>query len=138
MSDNVIMFNSAIGLCGTIFTGVMVYFMARLKNQADKAAIEVKNVAANLTETSAKTESKLNNIAKVTDATHKLSNSMMGVQLRLYSVATQKIADLTRGNPGAENDQLIADEALRQFQEHERQQAQVDAAHPEGIKESAT
>lgn len=136
MSDQVIisLASSAVGLIGTIFTAIMVYFMARLKTQADKAAVEVKHVADTLSVTSTKTETKLNNIAKVTDATHKLSNSMYGRLLRVVWVLSERIYQLT----GVESDKKLAEEAKRDFDSHEKQQAQVDAAYPEGIQKSAT
>lgn len=108
MSDSVIMFNSVVGLLSTIFTGAMAYLMLRLKLKTD-------------------------NIAKVTDATHRLSNSMYGRILRINWTLAGRIFELTN-DP---NDKKIADEALVAFNEHNKQQAQVDLAYPEGIKESS-
>lgn len=117
------------GLIGTIFSGVMVYFMARLKQKADSAAVEVKQVADKLVVTEKATDAKLQDIAVVVDATHKLSNSKMGIALRTARDLTRRLAEISN-DP---NDLILAKEAKAQYDEHQRQQERVDAAFPGGI-----
>lgn len=117
------------GLIGTIFSGVMVYFMARLKQKADSAAVEVKQVADKLVVTEKATDAKLQDIAVVVDATHKLSNSKMGTALRTARDLTRRLAEISN-DP---NDLILAKEAKAQYDEHQRQQERVDAAFPAGI-----
>lgn len=143
MSDQVIisLIGGVIGLIGTIFTGVMVYFMAKLKSQADKtavevakAAVEVGNVATKLESTTIVSDQKLNAIAKVADATHKLTNSNMGIQLRLTAGMARRVADLT----GKSKDIHAADEADQLCKEHQTQQDKVDEKYPGGVPDSHT
>lgn len=117
------------GLIGTIFSGVMAYFMLRLKQKADLAAIEVKEVAKKLVVTEKATDAKLQAISVVADATHKLSNSKMGNALRINKNVTRRLAELSKDIADA----TLADEAELQYDEHQRQQSKVDEAFPEGI-----
>lgn len=117
------------GLIGTIFSGVMAYFMLRLKQKADLAAVEVKEVADKLVVTEKATDAKLQAISVVADATHKLSNSKMGNALRINKNVTRRLAELSKDIADA----TLADEAELQYDEHQRQQSKVDEAFPEGI-----
>lgn len=117
------------GLIGTIFSGVMAYFMLRLKQKADLAAVEVKEVADKLVVTENATDAKLQAISVVADATHKLSNSKMGNALRINKNVTRRLAELSKDIADA----TLADEAELQYDEHQRQQSKVDEAFPEGI-----
>lgn len=132
MSDQVLIANSVIALIGTIFSGVMVYLMARLKTKTEKAAVEVKAVATKLDKKSTVAEEKLNAIAKVADATHKLTNSNMGVQLRISAVQARRISDLTRDKADA----LAAIEAETLLLEHQTNQDRVDEKYPGGVPDS--
>lgn len=117
------------GLIGTIFSGVMAYFMLRLKQKADLAAVEVKEVADKLVVTEKATDAKLQAISVVADATHKLSNSKMGNALRINKNVTRRLAELSKDIADA----TLADEAELQYDEHQRQQSKVDEAFPDGI-----
>lgn len=127
MSDQVVIVNAVIAFLGTVFTGVMVYYMAKLKAGAEKAAVI-------LEKTTSVADTKLNAIAKVADATHKLTNSNMGVQLRLTAGMARRVADLT-GNP---KDVQAADEAEQLCKEHQTQQDKVDEKYPGGVPDAHT
>jgi uncharacterized membrane protein (UPF0182 family) len=121
MSDALIIgiVTSVITLICTIFTGIMAYLMAQLKVKATEAAVEVKNVANKLDSTTTATETKLNSIAKVQDATHKLVNSAMTANLKLLANSRKRIADLTN-DP---QDIKAALEAREAFELREKEQA---------------
>lgn len=125
-----------VGLVSTIFTGIMAYLMLRLKQKADAAAVEVKQVAKRLAITEKSRDAKLEEnkdkleaLSVVADATHKLSNSKMGNALRINKNVTRRLAELSKDVADA----TLADEAELQYDEHQRQQSKVDAAFPEGI-----
>lgn len=107
-----------LGFLTTAFAGMMTYFMARLKYQAEAAASAAKKVAEDLEETNKLAGSKLDTIAKTSDATHKLVNSQMTIQLRLSAVAFRRVAELTN-DP---KDETIAEEAEKKLADHEAQQ----------------
>ena len=66
--------------------------------------------------------SKIDGVVKVTDATHILVNSNMGIALRASAVALRRVADLT----GKSEDGVLAKTAERMLSEHESRQAVVD------------
>lgn len=66
---------------------------------------------------------KLNAIAKTGEATHSLVNSNFGIQLKLTSVVSRRLADLTNAPADIE----AADLAKRAYDAHMAQQAIVDA-----------
>lgn len=127
MNDQTII--SIAGLISTIFTGIMAYFMLRLKQKADKAEVKVEQVAEKLVLTEQATDAKLKDIAVVVDATHKLSNSKMGIALRTAKDLTRRLAEISK-DP---KDIASADQAEAQYNEHQRQQEKVDAVFPDGI-----
>ena len=67
---------------------------------------------------------KIDGVVKVTDATHTLVNSNMGVALRSSSVALRRVADLT----GKPEDDKLATAAEKMLSEHESRQAVVDSS----------
>lgn len=117
------------GFLTTITTSVAAYYMLRLKQQQDASVIEVSKVKTTLETTTAVASTKLSAIAVVADATHKLVNSSMSIQLRIASVALRRVADITKDT----HDEEIAAEAEAQYAIHEAQQSVVDAQHPLGI-----
>lgn len=116
-------------LIGTIFTGMMGYFMLRQEHRARAAAIEVQRVADRLAVTDSATDAKLKNIARVVDVTHTLSNSKMGEALLTISKLSQRLAVISN-NP---TDAALAEEAKKKYEAHQRQQDKVDKEFPEGI-----
>lgn len=120
MSDQVIisLIGGVIGLISIIFGGVLTYLTAKLNKKTEKAALV--------------TEVKLDAIAKVADATHKLTNSNMGIQLRLTAGMARRVADLT----GKPKDIQAADEADLLSKEHQTQQDKVDEKYPGGVPDS--
>jgi hypothetical protein len=70
----------------------------------------------------ARTNNKLNAIAKVGEKTHMLVNSSMGAQLTIAAVALKRLA--ASGDPDDIAASELADKLLR---EHEARQASVDA-----------
>ena len=131
------LFGSIISLIGVIFTGYMAFKMAQLNasqkqaavevqavaEKAKEAAAEVKEVKVALQETTANTDAKLDNIAKVGEAVHTLVNSSMSAQLKISAVALRRIAEMTR-HP---DDLAAAQLAEKIDREHTVKQATVDA-----------
>ena len=131
------LFGSIISLIGVIFTGYMAFKMAQLNasqkqaavevqavaEKAKEAAAEVKEVKVALKETTANTDAKLDNIAKVGEAVHTLVNSSMSAQLKISAVALRRIAEMTR-HP---EDDAAAQLAEKLDREHTVKQAVVDA-----------
>jgi hypothetical protein len=70
----------------------------------------------------------LTSLSKVTNDTHTLVNSNMGIQLRLNTVALKRIAELTN-DP---KDVVAAELADTAYQEHLKKQALVDAEKKKG------
>ncbi len=97
MSESVIVqiATAVIGLLGTIFAGVMTYFMRRLDlKQTSHGA-------------------KLEDIKQTGESTHSLVNGGVTERLGLYAVATARVAELTR-DP---NDRMIAVAAAKEYEE---------------------
>lgn len=120
---------AVVGFLGTVFTGMMTYFMRRSDQRAEAKKLEVQLVADRLAASDKINELKLQNIANVVDATHTLSNSKMGNALRINKIVTKRLAELSK-DPA---DMEIAKEAELQYNEHQKQQAKVDKKFPEGI-----
>lgn len=120
---------AVVGLLGTVFTTMMGYFMRRADHRAAAEKVQVQLVAERLAASDRINELKLQNIANVVDATHTLSNSKMGNALRINKIATRRLAELSK-DPA---DWETAKEAELQYDEHQRQQAKVDKAFPDGI-----
>lgn len=68
----------------------------------------------------------LRKIARVTEQTHILVNSNMGIQLRINAVATRRLSLMT----GAADDIEAANLAERLYLEHQTKQAVVDKSLP--------
>ena len=121
-----------VALLGTVFTGIMSYFMAKqtlAANMANKLAADSNKTAKESsdkldeTNTVAKdSNEKLEQLVVVADDTHTLVNSNMGIQLMMTSSALRRIADLTK----EPDDIKAADEANALLVEHERKQKIVD------------
>lgn len=121
-----------VALMGTVFTGIMSYFMAKqtlAANQANKIAADSNKTAKESSEKLDETNTvakdsneKLEKLVVVADDTHTLVNSNMGVQLMMTSSALRRIADLTK----QPEDIKAADEAKALLVEHERKQKIVD------------
>jgi len=86
-----------VSLLGTLVTGVLGYFVAKL-NKTQGIAIEINK------------------------ATHTLVNNNMAVQLKINSILADRISVLT----GDKHDLLVAVEARRILTEHEVKQTIVD------------
>jgi len=163
MSDVTQIVIASLALVTTIFTGVMAYLMAKLNNkataaavkvdevavaadktdkkvdqvaiQATKAATKVEAVATALVEQNDATSAKLDGLATVAHDTHTLVNSNMAVQLRLNSVVTRRLADMTKGTPAGLEDEKAANLAASLLKEHESKQAIVDHKTSENGRE---
>jgi hypothetical protein len=90
---------------------------------AAAAAALAKKSAVVTAPASALSERKLDGLAVVTDKTHTLVNSNMGVQLKLNALVSRRLADLTR-DPA---DITAAELAERLYHEHQGKQAVVDS-----------
>jgi hypothetical protein len=104
MTENAIIQISAgvISLLGTIFSGVIAYFMVRLKVQAEHARAATDEVAKNLAMTQVKAEvtqtetnKSITDLITIASSTHMLVNSASLVQLRLNALMARRIAGLT-------------------------------------------
>ncbi len=143
------------GLLGTIFTGIMVYYMAKLKAsneraavqaenvavQAAKVAVEVQHVATKLESTATAADAKQNAVAKVVDGIHTLVNNAMGIQLKRVAMLSRRWADAAKADPSKSISEISsaeseADEDERLLKEHQGQQGLVDAKYPTGIPNS--
>jgi len=71
-----------------------------------------------------RTASKIDKIARVSESTHILVNSNMGIQLRINAVATRRLALMT----GEKDDTEAANLAERLYLEHQTKQAIVDSS----------
>lgn len=138
MSESVILglISSIAGIVTAVISGMLAYYLARLKHDSEQAALAVKEVAATLKVTTKETDDKLEDIQKTGNAVHVLVNSAMSSQLRVSAVALRRIADLTK-HP---DDAAAADLAENAHREHEMKQHVVDAgnkittAAPEGAQ----
>jgi len=92
--------NPGFALIGMMFAGVMSYLSMRINSKMDDAKV-------------------------VQDATHDLVNHNLGVQLKLVSDLSRRIAELTK----TPSDIAVATEALRIYQDHVRKQNFLDAQH---------
>ena len=100
---------------------------ARMARSAEiLAAVKVKEVKTTLEESTAAFGSQLDSIAKTGQDTHVLVNARMGAQLKLNMIATRRLADMTKGQPGGEADEEAAKLAESLYREHEKKQAIVD------------
>lgn len=138
---------AVVGLLGSVVAVIGAYYMAKLKQQGEVAArmaeIAVQQVAKVATtledstkkagESSKQSEVKLEKLAVVADATHKLVNSNMGIQLQLVATALRRIANLTRDK----KDEVIASEAEERFYDHQSKQQAVDSKHPGGVPDAS-
>lgn len=86
-----------VSLIGTLATGIIGYFVAKL-NKQQGVALEINK------------------------ATHTLVNNNMAVQLKINNILADRIAALT----GDKHDMLVAVEAKRVLSEHEIKQSIVD------------
>jgi ribosomal protein L16 Arg81 hydroxylase len=128
---------AAVGtLIASVATPIAAYFMLKLKQQGEAAALREERaarladqVAITLAKTTKDADTKLNKIAVVADATHKLVNSAMTVQLQLVASALRRVADLTKDK----SDRELADAAEVRLYEHQQKQLAVDANNPKGI-----
>jgi hypothetical protein len=116
----------AVGLVGAVMFVLKEYY----DRQRDKqTAAKVLDVKKDLQVVNENQDHKLEDLATVAIATqkqgeaiHTLVNSNMGVQLRIASVALDRVAELTN-HP---EDIAAASLAKKQLQEHEAKQATVD------------
>lgn len=163
MSDTVIfalsdaVSNQAIQLVGTIFTGLMAYFMLRLSQQQKAAAVEVKAVAVEakaaaaevktvkttLEATTTATDKKLNDISLVgqknlEQGTKTLEHVNSGAlqSARLYAAVTARLAKVT----GDDGDIQIAEASAKLLAEKEKENAEmlkrpITAAQMQGVAE---
>ncbi len=98
---------------------------ANRRAEESKAAAE--QVASVLKATTDSSDARIEKLTKVTNDTHTLVNSNMGVQLRLNKVVTRRLANLTKDTPEGEADEKAAALAESMLSEHEAKQAIVDA-----------
>lgn len=139
-----------LGFCGTICTALLGLLQqmrveyARDKDakeakelakttadKLDKAAEKVEEVKQTLTATTSTQDAKLDEMSKVGTATHALVNSNMGTALKLNSVVSRRLADLTKDTA----DITAADLADKLLAEHVAKQAMVDAKDAKDAKE---
>ena len=71
----------------------------------------------------------LNGLLGVTNDTHALVNSSMGVQLRVSWLALKRVAELT-GHP---DDREAAEASSRMLDEHDKRQLHADLRKAEGL-----
>jgi hypothetical protein len=120
---------AVIGLFVALTACYQAYLQLETNKLAKTAAVKVEEVATKaekvkqtLDESTKRTDGKLDNLAKTTDATHVLVNSASLVNLRLYAVAARRIATLT--NDQADLEAAVLAEKL--VTEHEKKQRTVD------------
>jgi hypothetical protein len=137
VSENVQIAAMFFSFLTTVFTGVMGYYLLKLKGGQDKAAVEqgktageVATVKTTLADTTAAQDRKLDDIAAVghdtartAEAVHTLVNSNMGTALHVNKVVTRRLADLTQDR----TDEIAANLAEKMYAEHQTKQATVDA-----------
>ena len=90
---------------------------------AREAAAHTAEVKSDLQKTATATDIKLDSMAKVGIATHKLTNSAMQLMLQKDLLKSQRIAELTN-DPA---DSLEADVAKKALEAHVEKQRQLDA-----------
>jgi len=116
-------------LVGTIFTGVMVYFMSKINKKQEDAAVKVEQVKSVLETTQLSGTKKMDILVKVANDTHTLVNSNMGVQLKISAVALRRVANLTK----EPDDIAAADLAEKALSSHEAKQTIVDSRNKPGV-----
>lgn len=94
--------------------------IAKVSASNDSARADLKEV---LVATSKDGAERLDNLAKVSKATHTFVNSDMSIQLEINRDLARKLADRT-GDPA---DRAAADLADRKYREHQAKQADVNA-----------
>ena len=99
----------------TAISGVIAYYLAKLKAEADRVAVELRA-------TTSSTTARLQSLSKTTGDTHTLVNSNMGVQLHLNAAVSRRLASLT-GDP---DDAAAAILAEQLYHEHQAKQKVVD------------
>jgi len=128
--------NGILTLAGTIFSGVMAYFMLSLSRQGaaaavkvEEAAVKTEEVAVEVRTAAVKTEEvkqalevSAHSADKKLDAIHTLVNSSMGAQLKIAAVALRRIAMITK----LKEDEVAAEEAELLLGAHEKKQSIVD------------
>lgn len=112
-----------------LITGFMAYLMARLNQEAKRAAVQVTEVKTELRRTTHNTEVKLDEISDISrevkktgDATHTLVNGSFTVQLKISLIALERLAEIT-GNP---KDIEAAKIAHDQYDQHLSKQNVID------------
>ena len=113
---------AVVGLIGTCFTAVMVYYMAKLKAGQEQADRKTDQVAQTLAQESGKTTSKLNDITSGTKAIHTFTNAKLGAALDEAAAATRRVAELTKN----ETDLAAALISERASERHKSAQELVD------------
>lgn len=138
MDDKIV--DAILVFLGTVFTGMMAYFMAKLNSGATKAAEKVQVVADKLVVADRQTatklaenEAKLQAISVVADITHALSNSKMLRALDINRKVTKRLAEMTKDPVDA----ALAEQAETQYQEHKSQQDKVDKKYPAGVPDAS-
>jgi hypothetical protein len=96
---------------------------AAAKLSAGEAAVQVKEVKSTLETSTSEAMGRIADLQKVTNDTHTLVNSNMGVQLKLNASVTRRLAVMT----GNADDIAVADLAQSMYDEHVKKQAVVDA-----------
>jgi hypothetical protein len=113
-------------LIAAVVTLVLGWMQMRTKNavvtSAENAAVKVETVKNVLAAVDTRTSQKLEDLADVTNATHTLVNSNMGVQLQLNATLARRVAELTKSPLDAE----VADKADRMLSDHQSRQSIVD------------
>lgn len=123
MSDTVVIVNSVLTFLGTVFTGVMAYLLARLKKGQDDAAVEVAEVKK---ETASTKKAVTEQLTEITDTSRKIEtlvNNQTSILKKDRAADKARIAELT----GRPEDARAAELARQASDEHEVQQAKVDA-----------
>jgi preprotein translocase subunit YajC len=110
---------SVVGLLGTVFTGLMAFFMARLNKQAD-AATQIAQTGLDKGEKILVASSKT---LEVATASHILLNHDRHVILQSNAVLARRIAEITK----SQADIKTADDADKAVIEHDLGQARADA-----------
>lgn len=137
MSDAVM-----IAIVGGIATAVVAAFgiintllTAKMRNSADKAAIElqkaavkVEQVRETLKESTLKTDTQLCNIGQVVGSTHLLVNSQFSLHLKSHMDVTRALANIYKANrtEGWEAAEEAAKVAEKAYREHVAAQAGID------------
>lgn len=126
-----------LSLASTIVAGWIAIQMAKMRHQADlaavkvdEAAVKVEKVKMALKTENARTDGKLNELlnkadasARTGDATHALVNSAMIRQLQLHAVMARRMAEIT----GEQADRDAAVAAEQAYEQQKMKQATLDA-----------